>query len=822
MYLTLVQNIALLIALSTINGLLMHHLGHRRIRLVLAGVLFGLVCVLGMMTPFRLDEGIIFDGRSVVLAVAGFIGGPVTGTIAAVIAAIYRYHLGGAGWLMGVAVITEATLIGILMHRWRQRRPAIVNPYSLYAMGLAVHAIMVLLMLLLPGGKAWPTFQAIALPVMLLYPPATLLVALLFLDQEARQRAADALKHRERSYRNIFNATGEAIFITDYEQGVHVDCNDAAVSLFHAESRDQILKHPMGWLSECSAQEDRDRLFSSLQKAIEGQEQTVEWLVVRQDGSSFWASMTARVAVIDNESRLITVIRDVTTRKQAEQALRESEARWRSYLEHAPDGVIVVDPFGVILEVNSAALRISGYNRDKLIGANVRMLLSDNAEEIVLSVERDLMTTDRVQFSQVIQRTDGQRVHVDISVSLLSDQAFVCFVKDVTEQKMLEAQLQQSHKMETIGRLAGGVAHDFNNMLTPIMGYAEQLLKDTGLPPKQRHAIEEIHRASLRARDMTRQLLTFARQQPVKPKRLNLYEETKHMMSILNHLVGEDIQVDVHCETAQCTVMMDSGHWTQILTNLCVNARQAIQQTGMIRIVIGQAACTPEHPLADLPHGPYVQVTVRDSDCGMDANTLQHLFDPFYTTKQPGEGTGLGLSVVYGIVRQAGGHITAECPPEGGSMFTIWLPLCTDSEEHRSEAPTTPQSATPSQPPAATVLLVEDEPAILKLAQTILSHHGYTVLTASSPIEALQLAAQHAYHIDLLVTDVVMPEMNGRQLFVTLQEKQPDLRCLFMSGYTADIIATRGELMPDTNFLQKPFTSSVLLQRIEQTLSNVS
>ncbi len=386
------------------------------------------------------------------------------------------------------------------------------------------------------------------------------------------------------------------------------------------------------------------------------------------------------------------------------------------------------------------------------------------------------------------------------------------------EQARLSEQLQQSQKLEAIGRLAGGVAHDFNNMLGVIIGHVDLATEAVEPSSVLQDDLAAIGKAARRSADLTRQLLAFARRQTAAPEVLDLNIAVKSMLSILRRMIGEEISLvwDPHPEL--WNVRIDPSHVDQILTNLCVNARDAIAGVGRVRIATAHRTFAADfcaaHP--EYTPGEFVELSVRDDGRGMDPETMSHLFEPFFTTKELGQGTGLGLATVYGIVRQNGGFITVKSEQGHGSTFCVFLPRNTESvPDHVAAAPAR------SAPPAVrrTVLLVEDEEAILRLTSRMLERAGYRVLAAGSPHAAIRLAESHTEPIDLLVTDVMMPEMNGAQLAAALHEVFPALRCLYMSGYTADVITDRGVLDDGVSFLQKPFNAESLRAAVELALA---
>ncbi|TWI66909.1 PAS domain S-box-containing protein [Desulfobotulus alkaliphilus] len=386
------------------------------------------------------------------------------------------------------------------------------------------------------------------------------------------------------------------------------------------------------------------------------------------------------------------------------------------------------------------------------------------------------------------------------------------------EQQLLQAQLLQAQKMESVGRLAGGVAHDFNNMLSVILGHSELALDDLSPESPVHNDLLQIRQAAHRSADLTRQLLAFARKQTAIPRILDLNKTISGMLKMLHRLIGEDIQLHWLPEEGLWPVMMDPGQIDQILANLCVNARDAIDGTGEITIRTGKGLFDMDHIPQEkgfIP-GEYVVLSVHDTGTGMGPEILRNLFEPFFTTKAPGKGTGLGLATIYGIVKQNGGYIDVRSRPSAGTSFAVYLPRYEGmpEESHPEESHVPPGS------PHETILLAEDEPAILKMNQRVLEGLGYTVVAAPNPETALSLAK--GQKIDLLITDVIMPDMNGRDLADTLKKIHPELRTIFTSGYTADVIDRHGVLNPGVHFIQKPFTRKILGNKVREVLDETA
>jgi signal transduction histidine kinase/ActR/RegA family two-component response regulator len=400
-------------------------------------------------------------------------------------------------------------------------------------------------------------------------------------------------------------------------------------------------------------------------------------------------------------------------------------------------------------------------------------------------------------------KRDGQITHYDGTF------------EDITERKSLEAQLRQSQKMEAVGRLAGGIAHDFNNAIGVIVGYSA-LMKE-GLAPDNKlvRYADEVSKAGHRAASLTRQLLAFSRKQVIQPTVIDLNSTLREMEKMLHRLIGEDIQLTIVLAPDLGRVKADAGQLDQILMNLAVNARDAMPQGGKLIIETSNAELD-ESNLSGHTYakpGRYVMISVSDTGCGMDKETISHIFEPFYTTKGPGKGTGLGLSTVYGIVKQSEGYIWVYSEPGKGARFKIYFP--------RIEAAADPTARAPEVAVAAgseTILLVEDDESMRNLTRTCLESNGYRVLDVANGESAIQTVAHHKGPIHLLLTDVVMPGISGRQLAESLSLSRPEMKCLYMSGYTADLIAQHGVLDPQVALLEKPFTKEALLRRVRQVL----
>ncbi|MEI8255558.1 MAG: PAS domain S-box protein, partial [Deltaproteobacteria bacterium] len=562
-----------------------------------------------------------------------------------------------------------------------------------------------------------------------------------------------------------------------------------------------------------------------------------DYRVVGPGGRIRWISATGR-GCYDKEGvpiRMVGTCIDISDRKQAEEALRASSETLLLLLESAAEAVYGLDMEGMCTFSNKSCLRMLGYERpEHLVGRNMHELIhakhDDGTHYAVAEcpIFRAFTSREEVHVeSEVLWRKDGTSFFAEYwSHPILRDGrvigAVVSFM-DITDRRRaeqerikLEELLHQSQKMESIGHLAGGVAHDFNNMLGVILGHSEIALEQVGPATLLHDDLSEIRNAARRSADLTRQLLTFARRQTVSPRVVDLNDAVAGTLKMLQRLIGENVRLSLSPGAGLWLVKVDPSQIDQLLANLCVNARDAIADVGRVTIETANGRLDEDYcaPRAGVVPGEYVQIVVSDDGCGMDKETLAHIFEPFFTTKGVSKGTGLGLATVYGIVKQNHGSIDVHSEPGRGTAFTIYLPRITG---HATPLPAMAPTL-PDPHRHETILLVEDEPSLLKAAARMLERQGYTVLAAGLPGDAMRMATECAAEIHLLLTDVIMPEMNGRDLSRNIIACRPGIKRLFMSGFTADVIAHDGLLDEGVHFLQKPFTRVELAAKVREAL----
>jgi two-component system cell cycle sensor histidine kinase/response regulator CckA len=547
------------------------------------------------------------------------------------------------------------------------------------------------------------------------------------------------------------------------------------------------------------------------------------------------ASLTTAIQAIDGlafayivkpfeMSHLLATVEQAVRKQRLAQALVDSEERYRLVTENIADAVFLLELDGRIALGNRSAEVITGYPQAELLGRSIFSLLpEDGAREARARLSSVRAGADVPPFFEVeLTRKDGARVLIEVHVtSIVKDGQPVArlgVARDITERRYLEDQLRQAQKMEGIGRLAAGVAHDFNNLLTAIGGRCYLVLNAVTSENPIRREIEIIQDAAERAAKLTHQLLAFSRKQILDPCVLDLNATVTGIEPLLRRMIREDIEIATALDSAAGRVKADAGQIEQVLLNLAVNASDAMPNGGWLTLATGNVTLDEAYARthAEVEPGPYVMLSVSDTGHGMTAEVQAHIFEPFFTTKEVGKGTGLGLATVYGIAKQSGGHITVHSEPGHGAAFKLYLPRV-------EEAPGTAEPARPTEITrrgSETVLLVEDDEPLRTLAREILSLQGYTVLDAISPSEALRLADVHPGPIHLLLTDVVMPQMNGRQVADRLLAARPGLKVLFMSGYADAAIVEHGVLEPGTHFLQKPFTPDGLSRKIREALGS--
>jgi two-component system cell cycle sensor histidine kinase/response regulator CckA len=535
----------------------------------------------------------------------------------------------------------------------------------------------------------------------------------------------------------------------------------------------------------------------------------------------FLARMNRIPSAASDQYTLCLAVRDITDRKHAEEKLRVSEEKFSKAFHLGPDVITITSmEDGRFIEVNDNFLRLTGFARQEVIGrTSVELGLWANPKDrrqIVALLNRSGKARDlevRLSIKSAELRTVQMSAH---TIELSGQQCMIAIIRDVTERRALEVQLREAQKMEAVGRLAGGVAHDFNNLLVGILGYSELLKKKLADQSSLLRMANEINFAAMRARDLTSRLLALSRRQLLQPAVLDLNALVRQCERLLRPIIGEDIRVVLRRDPKIGSVKADPAQLEQVILNLALNARDAMPRGGTLSLETGNiqvdAALARQHP--GLIPGAYVRLQVADTGHGIAPDVMPRIFEPFFTTKELGKGSGLGLSTVYGVVKQSGGCVTVSSEPGNGAAFGIYLPRANELPDRKFPAPAVVTSSAGTE----TILLVEDEAVVRDLVCEILRESGYNVLAAPSGPDAMKITAQHTHPIDLLITDVVMPEMSGPELVNALRRARGEMRVLYMSGYTDDAVLVRQGLPEKCAFIRKPYTPLQFLQKVRETL----
>jgi PAS domain S-box-containing protein len=636
-----------------------------------------------------------------------------------------------------------------------------------------------------------------------------------FLDIAERRRAEDTIRRSEKHYRLLFDQNPQPMWVYEAPSLRFMAVNQAAIE-HYGYSRSEFLSMT---LFDIRPEEDIPALQRYFDRRRSGSPAGI-WRHRTKDGRIIYVEITDRALDFQNQDAYLVLANDVTERLLAEEALKTSEEKYREFIENASFGIYRCSPDGTLLDVNPALVSMLGYDsKIELMGCNLASIYQRSSDrENVLASYGD---GDRVSgFVTNWKRKDGRPITVRLSGKEIRKDGKVShyevIAEDISERRVLEEQLRQSQKMEAVGRLAGGVAHDFNNALGVITGYSELLQFKLADDETLNRQAGEIFKAGQKAASLTRQLLAFSRKQTLRPQILNLNNVVRDLEKMLRRLIGEDIDLTYVTASDLALVMADPGQMEQVLMNLTVNARDAMPRGGKLRIETANAEL--DEALAErfkyVKPGHYAMLSVTDTGCGMDEATQSQIFEPFFTTKEVGKGTGLGLSTVYGIIKQSGGYIWVDSAPGKGSRFRIYLPITTRTAESRTSEKESPSFLLGSE----TILVVEDEPALRELACNALRDGGYTILEAGTAESALAIAKQHGGRIHLLLTDVILPGLSGKELATSLSSSHSELKTVFMSGYTDDLLGHHGVLGPEVTLLEKPFSTRVLLAKIREIL----
>lgn len=634
-------------------------------------------------------------------------------------------------------------------------------------------------------------------------------------------QAEAALAASERRFRSLVQNSSDLVIILAPD-GTILYASDSAQRIVGYKPDDLVGESLLSYLDETGVSTLRGLLQNGHGRTNGAG--PIEFCLRRGDGSPVWLEAVATNLMSDATIRGIVLnARDVSERKRADRELRESEERYRDLFDHASDLVCMAAPDGSLLYVNHAWQHGTGYGEQEIGRLQLRDLVPPEGQAYYTQVLERVLKGERLDHVELVFVPKGGAaitVEGNLSCTFKEGQPSVVrgIFRDVTERKRVEEHLRRAERMQAAGKLAGGVAHEVNNMMTGVIGFSEFLLQSLSEDDERRADVQEIIKAGSRAADVTRQLLAFTRQQFLQPQVIEVNTVVSEMEKMLRRSLGEDHILELHLSPDAGQLRADRGQLEQVLINLVLNARDAMDGHGRVSVQTSRAlwdeTYADRHGGVDLPLGRYVMLAVSDTGCGMAPEVQARIFEPFFTTKAIGQGTGLGLSTAYGIVKQSGGYVWVYSEPGQGSVFKIYLPAAQAEQPGQAavERPAVPERGT------ETILVIEDEDVVRNLACRGLREHGYSVLEARNGVQALQYIEQNRGTIDLVISDVVMPEMGGRAFGESLSRIEPALPVLFMSGYTGEDVVQRGLLEPTAPFQQKPFTPAGLAIKIRAML----
>ncbi|MCU1286280.1 MAG: hybrid sensor histidine kinase/response regulator [Acidobacteriales bacterium] len=642
-------------------------------------------------------------------------------------------------------------------------------------------------------------------------------------DQTSTRKAERHLHVAEEGFAKAFRLSPDALSISEVKSGRIVDVNEAYLRLM-GYSRNEIIGHTTEELGMWQKPEQRRELMEKFR--VEERVKDVDWNYRTKAGEIRLALLSAELITFGGEAYALKITRDITDQREAgeklrqsEEALRSSDQRYRILFDENPLPMYVYDYETLMfLDVNGAAIRRYGYSQEELSTMTILDIRPEEEAPKLLeeiAIRSSLPIYKREAGIWKHKAKSGELIDMEIlvhRVDLAGRQAIICLAKDVTDQKRIQEQQQETQKLEAIGQLAGGVSHDFNNLLGVIMGQAE-LLADKLQDESLRSRANSIMQAADRGASLANQLLAFSRKQEVELTLLSLNSLVVETVKLLGRTLGEEVQVVTKLETDLWTVNADAGQLQQVLLNLAINSRDAMPRGGKLIIETANVAKTELRGTNELSPTPqdYVLLSVTDTGDGMTEKVRERIFEPFFTTKAAGKGTGLGLAMVYGIVKQSNGHIWVNSEPGKGTTFGVYFP------RHKTELPKLVRQTAPSWG-SETLLFVEDQDALREVVAEMLRDHGYTVLEASNGRVALEVASRHKEPIHLVISDVIMPEMSGTELARKIKSVLPSVKLLFISGYTGDSVNRQGDLAEGIAFVQKPFSPTALARKVRQVL----
>ena len=814
----LISNVALLLALSILYSFLTRIWKQGEIPgQILAGILFGGVAVAGMMQPFNYAPGVIFDGRSMVVSMAGLFGGPVTAGISTLIAGGYRLGLGGTGALTGFGVIFASAALGVGYHYLRRKNPAVIKPLYLFVFGVIVHISMLLWMLTLPWPLAFEVLNKISIPVMLIFPLGTVFLGTLLVDQEERNYAQEALRESEEKYRTLIENAGEAIIVA--QDGMFKFANPKGEKLY-GRSQEELASRP---LTDFIHDEDRNMVGERHKKRLKGEEisESYPFRIINKAGDTKWVQLSAVPFSWDNKPAVLCYVTNITDLKQAEEALRESNALLSSIIE-SPRNIIILslDEDYRYTSFNTLhALEMKKvWGVDIELGKKILDYIPGKEDR-----ERAERNYERVMKGEHIVQTEeygelGNRYSYELVYNPIADEkntviGLTLFISDITqrvqaekEKIALQDKLQRAQKMEAMGLMAGGVAHDLNNILSGIVSYPELLLMDIPEDSPMWKPIKTIQESGMRAADVVEDLMTIARGVATSKEVMNFNTVVEEYLDSTEHKNLVSIRPSVTFKTQFDSDLLNVNgsptHMKKVLMNLVTNASEAIEGIGTVIIsTTNQYLDEPLRGYEDVVTGEYVILTISDDGLGISHQDLERIFEPFYTKKvMDRSGTGLGLAVVWNTVQDHNGYINVNTSKKG-TVFELYFPVTReDVVAVGEEIPLDDYLGHGEK-----ILVVDDEERQREIASGILTRLGYNSETISSGEDAIEYVKEKP--VDLILLDMVMPKgINGRKTYEEIIKIRPGQKAIIASGYAKTKEVDKAQELGAGKYIKKPYT----------------
>jgi PAS domain S-box-containing protein len=833
-FVDLIYNLTILIALAVVSGFIDRHSDRSSWRGQCAqGVVFGVTTVIGMLRPFPFGPGVIFDGRSVMISLCGLFYGLVPVLIASVMAALCRLVQGGMGVVTGILVIGASAFIGAFLHTHSRLRLVDWTARHFWQFGLVVHGVMLAIMLTLPWETALGVLKTIGFPVLLTYPLATILIGKILADQERQTASMTALQASETRFKLSMEATQDGLWDWDIPSGKTYFSPGYYAMLGYHNLPEQTTGVEF-WTQHIHP-DDKDRVWRINQDCVAGKQDAfeVEYRMKNHEGDWVWILGRGKCLERDADNqarRMIGTHVNLTARKQAEEkhlqtlaSLRQLQSRNQALLSALPDLMFVFDRSGVFLDFHVADQDALLIPPEQFVGKPVRLVLPPSIAELTLVQLQRLFQTGKVQEYQYTLDIHGQERTYECRMVKCGDDGALSIVRDVTEprraeqeKKLLQQQIQQAQKMESLGVLAGGVAHDFNNILMAIMGHAELAQTAAELPAEANRSLDQIVTASRRAAQLCQQMLAYSGKSLLAPEIVKFSDLIAEMVSLLRTTISRKIVLQVAVPSDLPRVSVDPTQIRQVLMNLMINAADAIGEgSGQIDLMAEMVSCEMTHiqklqaAEAMMP-GQYLRFRVRDTGSGMSPATVARIFEPFFSTKFTGR--GLGLAAVLGIVKAHRGGICVESVIGKGTMFEIFLP-CLVPQQAPEPGPKSPTLTAWNG--RGTVLLVDDEPDLLEIGSQQLSALGFSVMTAQNGQEAVDRFRENPT-LDLIIMDLTMPVRDGLDATREISALSPATPIILVSGFAEEDLTQRSALSGVTETLQKPYSVQSLQKKLAQ------